>query len=89
MNLCKLSLLKKAPPLYNEEEHPQKTHLTLDGSEGLDSPSTYHQEVEAVEEEAVTEEAVAEEVVEEEAVEEEAVEEEILEIKMIEVLDKS
>ena len=84
MNLCKPSFLKKTLPLYNEEEDPQKTHLTLDGSEDRDSPSTYHQEVA---EEVV--EAEVEETVVEEAVEEEAEEEEIQEIKMIEDLDQS
>ena len=69
MNPCKLYLPKTTPPLYNEEEDPRKTHLTLDGSEGRGSPSTYRQE--AVAEEAVTEEAA----VEEEAVVEEAIQE--------------
>ena len=88
MNLCKLSLPKKTLPLYNEEEDPQKTHLTLDGSEGRDSPSTYPQEVveEVVEAEAVTGTAVEEAVMEEE----EAVAEEVTkEITMTEDLDPS
>ena len=73
----KLSLLKKTLPLYNEEEDPQKTHLTPDGSEGRGSPSTYHQEVVevAVEKVVVKEVAVVEVVVEEEAVAEEVIQE--------------
>ena len=84
MNLCKLYLPKKTLPLYNEEEDPQKTHLTLDGLEGRDSPSTYPL---GVVEEVVMETGVVAETVEEGAEEEE--EEEIQEIKMTEDPDQS
>ena len=72
MNPCKPSLPKKIPLPYNEGEDPQETHLTLDGSEDRETPSTSQMEVvegvvEAVEVEAVEVEAVeVEEVTKEE-----------------------
>ena len=60
----------------------RETHPTQDGSEGLDSPSIYHQ---GAAEEAMVEEVVAEEVVAEEVVAEEVIQE----IKMTKDLDQS